>query len=135
GMCRCREGMAKLPGKTALVVERSGSMDAPLSSKSEMTRWEAAVALAMLLREVCEHVDVTVFSDSAATVPPRRGFGLRDAMAQSMRPGSTNTSTAIFHAAKLGYDRIVVITDEQSHQQIGNPLIATKGYFINVAPY
>ena len=38
-------------------------------------------------------------------------------------------------AASKGYDRIMVLTDEQSATSVGNPLIGTKGYMLNVAAY
>ena len=38
-------------------------------------------------------------------------------------------------AASKGYDRIIVLTDEQSATNVGNPLIGTKGYMLNVAAY
>ena len=47
-------GREKLPGKTVLLVDVSGSMVAPLSRRSEMLRTDAAYGLAVLLRETCE---------------------------------------------------------------------------------
>ena len=75
------------------------------------------------------------FTGEAVNVPPRRGFALRDAIHQCQYFGSTNTDTALCHANGLGYDRIIVITDEQSHQRIRGPLSNTRAYFINVATY
>jgi len=135
GMFKCLESHEKLTGKTVLVVDVSGSMDAQISGKSELTRMDAACALAMLLREVCEDVRVIAFSDSAKIVPQRRGFALRDAIVRSMPHGSTRTETALQAAAQEGYDRCIVITDEQSHQTISGPVKDTKGYFINVASF
>jgi 60 kDa SS-A/Ro ribonucleoprotein len=134
-MLKCLEGHDKLAGKTVLVVDVSGSMDSQISRKSELKRNDAACALAMLLREICEDVRIIAFSNSAKLVPARRGFALRDAILHSMPHGSTNTETALQLAAHEGYDRIVVFTDEQSHQNIGGPVKDTKGYFINVASY
>lgn len=133
-MFRCLSGFDKLGGKTALVVDGSGSMfGAPVSHKSEIDRFEAAAALAILLREICENCSVTVFSNNAFIVPSRRGFALRDAIRQKAEGGGTNTQNGIMIAAQSGYDRIIVVTDEQSHQTVSNPLIGTRGYFVNVA--
>ena len=49
-MFKCLSGHVKLPGKTVLLVDVSGSMDAAVSRKSDLQRVDAAVALAMLLR-------------------------------------------------------------------------------------
>ena len=47
--------------------------------------------------------------------------------------GGTNTETAKLLADREGYDRIIIITDEQSHQDISAP--KARGYVVNVAPY
>src|SRR5690606_32214485 len=52
-----------LPGKTIVLVDVSGSMNAPLSGKSDMTRMDAAAALASLI-----HGDLRVFTFSNALV-------------------------------------------------------------------
>lgn len=134
-MLRCLEGKEKLPGKTALVADGSGSMfGAPISTKSEIDRFEAAAALAILARELCEQIVVVVFSNSATLIPPRRGFALRDALNAKAERGGTNTQNGIMRAAQEGYDRLIVLTDEQSHQAVSNPLIGTRAYIVNVAP-
>ena len=130
-MFKCLASMEKLPGKTAIVVDNSGSMvGASVSARSEIDRSDAACALAILVREICEDCVVIAFSDRPTLIPARRGFALRDAIKKSPS-GSTMTESAIQMAKNEGYDRIIVITDEQSHQVIGGP--DKKGYFINVA--
>lgn len=134
-MLKCLEGFEKLPGKTVLVIDGSGSMDATVSDKSNINRLDAAAALGILIREVCEQSVVIVFSENAYIVPARHGFALRDVIHKKAEHSGTNTRTALDLAEKQGYDRIIVVTDEQSHQDVGNPLPGTKGYFINVASY
>lgn len=132
-MLRCLEGHEKLPGKTAIVVDNSGSMyGARVSARSDMSRQDAASALAILLREVCEDCVVIGFGNSAAVIPARRGFALADAI-QKGPGGGTDTGKAVWLALREGYDRIIVITDEQSHTVIPAP--QGVGYFINVATY
>lgn len=134
-MFKCLSGADKLPGKTALVVDNSGSMISPkVSAKSELTRSDAACALAILLREICEDIVVIGFGTESAIIPARRGFALRDAIKRGPG-GGTNTDTALALAEREGYNRIIVITDEQSHQSIRAPKSGTNGYFINVATY
>jgi 60 kDa SS-A/Ro ribonucleoprotein len=129
-MLRALSGTAKLAGRTVLLVDVSGSMVAPLSRKSEMLRTDAAYGLAVLLREICEKVSVYTFSEDAVFVPARRGFALRDAMETSQPHGGTNLGRALA-TIREPYDRIVVITDEQSHDRVPAP--HGKGYVINVA--
>jgi 60 kDa SS-A/Ro ribonucleoprotein len=131
-MLKCCAEKEKLSGKTVLVIDGSGSMfGTPISAKSEIDRFEAAAALAILVREICENVVVIVFSNDSFIVPSRRGFALRNAIYHKAQRGSTNTQFALEMANKEGYDRVVIITDEQSHQSITAPM--GKGYVINVA--
>ena len=99
-----------------------------------MLRTDAAYGLAVLLRDVAEKVSVFTFSDSVKRIPSRRGFALRDAMAASLPHGGTRLGAALEAIwSELGekYDRIVVVTDEQSHDRVPAP--KRKGYIINVA--
>lgn len=134
-MLSCVGSTEKLLGHTALLVDVSGSMDTAISSKSDMKRMDAACGVAVLLREVCERVTVASFSHRAVQVPPRRGFALRDALVGSQPHGGTDTGLAVRTVnATLGVDRIIVITDEQSHTAIPAP-VAPRGYVVNVAAY
>jgi hypothetical protein len=140
-MARCVEKMPKLQGKIALLIDVSGSMDERLSSKSDMTRLDAACAVAILIRELTIEVPFTwTFSSGFVAVPPRKGFALRDAIVNSQRHASTELAKAIAHLNKIVigagagmYDTLIVITDEQSSDGIGSVLPGTKGYIINVA--
>src|SRR5580693_3305279 len=133
-MMKCVAGHEKLAGKTVVLVDVSGSMTAPLSRRSEMQRSDAAYGLAVLLREIGEKVAVFSFSDSLVEVPARRGFALRDAIANSQRHNSTQLGKAVGELnLNHGYDRLIVITDEQAHDTV--PVPKGKGYVINVASY
>jgi 60 kDa SS-A/Ro ribonucleoprotein len=129
-MYKAIAGRAKLAGRTVLLVDTSGSMDAPLARRSEMLRVDAACGLAVLLREVCEAVEVYSFSDRLVRVPSRRGFALRDAIVSSQPHSGTELGRAL-SSLRTAYDRILVITDEQSHDRVPAP--NARGYVINVA--
>jgi 60 kDa SS-A/Ro ribonucleoprotein len=131
---RDRDGRsARLAGHTVLLVDVSGSMESILSQRSEMRRADAAYGLAILLREIAEQVTIYTFSGEAVRVPPRRGMALRDALDKSQAHAATYLGAALQHVEKEcpRYDRIVVITDEQSHDSVGAP--NGRGYAINVA--
>jgi Mg-chelatase subunit ChlD len=133
-MFRSLEGRAaRLVGHTVLLVDVSGSMEVSLSQRSEMRRTDAACGLAILLREIAEKVTIYTFSNEARLVPSRRGMALRDALDQSQAHGGTYLGAALQKAecANRGYDRLIVITDEQSHDRVAEP--AGRGYMINVA--
>ncbi len=121
---------AKLPGRTVLLVDVSGSMTYALSRRSEMLRTDAAYGLAILLREICEKAAVYSFSNDLVEVPPRRGFALRDAVDASQSHNATYLGRALEKIPEK-YDRIIVITDEQAHDRVPGP--RGRGYMINVA--
>lgn len=136
-MFRAMKDMPKLPGKTVLMVDVSGSMfGTKISSKSDLDRFDAAAALAILCRELCEEVEIYSFSYSAVRVAPRRGFALVEAIRNSQRHGGT----AFGHSLKVvnnnsSYDRIISFTDEQSADRPTAPKGNAKGYIVNVAAY
>ena len=94
---------------------------------------DAAIGLAVLAREICEAVSIASFSTYVREVPAYRGLGLADAIKKSQPHSSTNLNDAVQWANKVGYDRLIVITDEQSQQAVGGP--KGRGYVINVASY
>lgn len=125
----------KIPGKTVLLIDVSGSMfGTRISSKSDLDRFDAAAALAMLCREVCEEVEIYSFSNNAVRVAPRRGFALREAISNSQNHGGTALGNSMKTVdSNSQYDRCIVFTDEQSYDRPGAP--RNKGYIINVASY
>ena len=160
-MLRCVSDQPKLPGKTVLLVDVSGSMEQPLSAKSDMKRIDAANGLAVLLREICEEVAIYSFSMKLCVIPPRRGFALRDAILNSQEHSGTPLGLAVkciyadtnmradacsvltlsgdhtvlpasYQGQALRPDRLIVITDEQSADKVPDPFHG-KGYMINVA--
>jgi 60 kDa SS-A/Ro ribonucleoprotein len=131
-MLKSLKGLVRLPGRTRLLIDVSGSMDHPLSAQSEMTRMEAACGLAILAREVCDEVEVFTFSNDVVKVPPRRGFALRDAIVGSQPHGGTYLGKAVTEIDRKG-DRLIVFTDEQSHDPVPNP--RARGTMVNVASY
>ncbi len=131
-MMKALEGKPKLSDRTVLLVDVSGSMDEALSAKSDMKRTDAAFGLGILLRELCSDVEIFTFSNAVAQIPPRRGFALRDAMNGSQPHQGTYLAGALNALqARVQYDRIIVITDEQTHDGIAPP--KGKGYVLNVA--
>lgn len=144
----------KLKGRTVLVVDVSGSMGQNISAKSDIDRLDAACALAILAREICEEVVIyaTAGSDYNRThateqVAPRRGFALRDAIKANRLGGG-----GIFLLQCMDYiaakeknnkvDRVLVFTDEQDTGGRGfephkaQRLAPTgRNYILNVGSY
>ena len=118
----------KLEGKTAILVDVSGSM------YFNKDRTKYANALAMIGREMCENVDIYTFSNDNVLVPNRRGFALIDAIDKSQEHRGTYLWKSVSIASDKDYNRIIVITDEQSYD---SPVQAKNNncYIVNVSTY
>ncbi len=124
--------MPKLPGRTGLVIDTSGSMKKKLSVKVETTRLDAAGGLAILLAEVCPTLEVATFTYDAKIVPARQGFAMRDAIGRAN--GGTRIGQSLVTLSKVwkNLDRLIVITDEQSEDRPPAAWVKNS-YIINVS--
>lgn len=143
----------KLSGKTVLIIDVSGSMYGAgnISKRSDITRLEAAGAIAAIARESCEEVSIyaTAGDDGTrvhrtALVPARHGMALVEKFTSR---GFVNElgGGGIFLKQVLDYvyakektaDRIIVFTDEHDCDLKCNPATANafgkKNYLINVS--
>lgn len=137
-MMECVATLPKMEGRTILLIDVSGSMQDSLSSKSDMTRMDAACGVAILAREILQEVDIWTFSTSCRLVPQRHGFALRDAIDLSQSHGGTYLGEAIAKLRReyqeLEIERVIIVTDEQSHDEVTEK-IGKRGYIVNVGSY
>jgi hypothetical protein len=138
-MLRGMEGFPQLDGKTCVVVDVSGSMDWELAGRSKMNRMDAACGLAIMLSEMSHRCRVFTFSNSDVEVPQVRGFGLMDAIINSQHHGGTYLGKSLQNIDRKidgkGFNRMIVITDEQAHDRILPMKNVPDKYLLNVAPY
>lgn len=121
--------MKPLDGKTVVLVDVSGSMDAKLSGKSDLTRMDAAATLAAVLPG---DPHVYTFSDRLVDVGHPRGIAGVETIVRSQPHGGTALGGAVQAMNRLPMDRLIVITDEQSRSHVPEP-VASRAYMINVA--
>lgn len=157
-MLRCLEGVEKFDGHTYLVIDVSGSMGSTLSAESEMRRIDTAIALAMLIKEVCEKSTIYLTAGNDGTRihktqridNPQRGFALGGQIAQlapQLGGGGIFLTQAMDHIVKAeglkpelqqNPRRVIVITDEQDCDQKLSPDKANAfgvfNYILNIAP-
>jgi len=125
-MLDCTAQWDKLPGKTVLIVDVSGSMGTKLSSKAEFSRMDAAAAMAVLTAEICESVSIyaTAGSDwkrehQTAKVRPYHGFALSKEIldhARALGGGGIFTRQCLEYVREQEQetpDRIIVFSDSQ----------------------
>lgn len=138
-MIQACEGKQKIKGNTIVLVDVSGSMNYPISGKSDTSRMDAASGLSILLREVCEKVEFYSFSCQIIPIPNRQGMALRDAIIKSQPHSSTFLGAALQYVSNkrnksIVVDRIVVITDEQAND-VPPKMNIEKCYVLNVGCY
>lgn len=124
------KNLPKLRGKTILLVDISGSMRWSTAGKSNLTLLDAAAAMAALVAGVSERFEIYAFENNLHTVPSRQGLALVDAI-KRLPSGGTFLGGAVNEMNKLDCDRLIVVTDEQSHDRVPDP--KGKGYMVNVA--
>lgn len=125
-------GLPRLRGPTAVLIDHSGSMEQKVSAKSEVSRFDAAAALAIIVREICDDVAVFTFSNDCFEIAARRGFALRDAIKARVIPQWTLLGKAVkfVYGCFPQCERLIVITDEQSADRPEAP--HGRGYIVNV---
>lgn len=141
-----------LKGRTLILVDTSTSMEAGMSDKSGLQRWDAAALFGAALASRCTNVDLVSFSSAqmyyhdpvggkTKQFPLRKGESLLASVKRWQDEGyflrgGTNTGAALQqHFA--GHDRVVILTDEQATGQDVGQLIpqSTPLYTVNLAGY
>ncbi|MFH0520555.1 TROVE domain-containing protein [Streptomyces sp. M41] len=102
-----------LPGRTLVLVDRSGSMFwSRLSDRSELNRADAAAIFGAALALRAKKADLVQFGTDSRTVSFRRGESVLKVLERFADLGGTNTTEAVRRHYR-GHDRVLIVTDEQ----------------------
>jgi len=142
---------ARLPGRTVIVGDISGSMTNKLSGKSDLTRYHATALLMGCLVEMCEDpvVYATAGNDSRRVhatkkVSATSGFRMLDTLKEAnfeLGMGGIFLNQCMNYVLEQEgkVDRVIVITDEQDTDSRSSPLnapmVGAVNYLINVASH
>lgn len=109
----------RLPGRSLILCDMSGSMEGPLSDKSVMTRVEAAALFAVAQAYRCGAGNVDLFGYATGSFRHSLAMGgsvLKQTNRLMARVGEvghgTHTGRAV-HSRYDGQDRVIIFTDEQ----------------------
>ncbi|MFJ7204183.1 TROVE domain-containing protein [Streptomyces sp. NPDC098789] len=103
-----------LPGRTLVMVDRSGSMYYDtVSERSRLTRADAAAVFGTALAMRAEQADLVEFGWSSALVPFRAGEPVLEVLERFHNLGGTETTKAV-RTHYQGHDRVLIVTDEQA---------------------
>lgn len=102
-----------LPGRTLILVDRSGSMFwSRLSDRSELNRADAAAIFGTALALRARKADLVEFGSTSAAVPFRAGESVLKILGRFGDLGGTDTTGAV-RAHYRRHDRVLIVTDEQ----------------------
>ncbi|MFC9623480.1 TROVE domain-containing protein [Streptomyces sp. NPDC056930] len=102
-----------LPGRTLILVDRSGSMWSPLSDRSQLNRADAAAIFGTALALRAADADLVQFGTNSAPVTYRRGESVLKVLERFGDLGGTNTAEAVRRHYRT-HDRVLIVTDEQA---------------------
>lgn len=109
----------ELPGRTLILVDRSGSMFFNTSHATGLTYADVAAVFGGALALRAEKADLVEFGTLSRNMGFRKGGALLPLIARFTNLGGTETAKAVKRWFS-GHDRIVIVTDEQSAG--GDPL-------------
>jgi hypothetical protein len=105
-----------LPGRTLILVDRSGSMFDGISARSGLNRADTAALFGAALAVRSEHADLVEFGTSSQPVQFRGADSVLKVIGRFTSMGGTNTADAVRRHLRIGFhSRVVIITDEQAH--------------------
>ncbi|MDH6129001.1 TROVE domain-containing protein [Kitasatospora sp. GP82] len=128
-----------LPGRTLILVDRSGSMFDRPSAQSQLNRADSAAIFGTALKVRAEQADLVEFGSGSQVVEVGRGESVLKVLERFHNLGGTDTMGAVARHHH-GHDRVVVITDEQAYGSWrGDPLAPVPAhvpvYTWNLAGY
>ena len=119
----------RLPGRTAILVDTSGSMGWALSGRSKVTCQDTAAVLAALLARISDEAWVCRFDTTASTLPLGGVSVLADIQRVPASGGGTNMAAGFACLARSGFDadRVIVLSDNEVNANIHGRLNRNAG--------
>ncbi|MFD4660020.1 TROVE domain-containing protein [Kitasatospora sp. NPDC058444] len=130
----------ELPGRTLVLVDRSGSMFDRSGGPTELNRADSAAIFGTALKVRAAEADLVEFGSTSRVVEVGRGEAVLRVLERFSNLGGTNTADAV-RTHYRGHDRVVIVTDEQTGpgRWGGDPLAAVPAqvpvYTWNLAGY
>ncbi|MER7845456.1 TROVE domain-containing protein [Kitasatospora sp. NPDC096077] len=131
----------ELPGRTLILVDRSGSMFDRPGAQTQLNRADSAAIFGTALKVRAAEADLVEFGSGSQVVEVGRGESVLRVLERFSDLGGTNTAQAV-RTHYRGHDRVVIITDEQpgfGYRNDGDALAAVPAhipvYTWNLAGY
>ncbi len=108
------DNLPKIPGKTVIAIDTSGSMSSKISENSDIRCCEIAMLLGMIANQICEDAIVYTFDDVVRQLNVSHRDGLLSATTRyAAHGGGTNMNLPfeVMIRDRLKADRIIVLSD------------------------
>ncbi|MFJ3216848.1 TROVE domain-containing protein [Kitasatospora sp. NPDC086801] len=102
-----------LPGRTLILVDRSGSMFDRPSAQTQLNRADSAAIFGTALKVRAADADLVEFGTTSRVLKVERGEAVLRVLERFSSLGGTDTADAV-RAHYRGHDRVVIVTDEQT---------------------
>jgi len=121
------ENIPRIPGKTAIVVDVSGSMGSPPSARSKMSCAEIGLLTGVIASQICEEsVFLTFDTKVYRPVVSTRGGILSQVLGIPVNGGGTNMELPFrwLTQEKVRVDRVIVLSDNEVNRGSGKTVQA-----------
>lgn len=127
------ENLPKIPGKTIIAIDVSGSMGQTTSSKSDIRCCDISTMLGLIAHRICEKSVVFTFDDKLklVNVPDVKGSLLAATAQNSTHGGGTNMFLPFQYILdhKTDADRIIVLSDNECNYWISAAQNSIYSYY------
>lgn len=110
------ENLSKIPGKTIIAIDVSGSMSSYISSKSDIRCCDISTMLGLIADKICEKSRVFTFDNYLKEIyPPKQGGLITNVVRHSTCGGGTCMQLPFDYILKndIDCDRVIVISDNE----------------------
>lgn len=113
------ENLPKIPGRTVIAIDVSGSMSHPISSKSDVRCCDISALLGVIASRICESSRVYTFDDSIQElIVPRRNGIISMAAEVSHAGGGTDMALPFRKLMEdhIDCDRLIILSDNECNR-------------------
>lgn len=116
------DNLPKLPGKTVIAIDTSGSMSCPVSQKSEATCGQVGMMLGLIANRICDDSLTYTFDIELNQMPVSHRSGILYTALNSHQPGcGTNMNLPLKKMIRdrIKADRLIIVSDNECNRGRG----------------
>ena len=107
--------LPKLPGKTVIAIDISGSMSDPVSEKSDVRCYEIAMLLGLIANRICDDAIVYTFNNKVYNITVPKRISILNEVSKARCTGGTYMELpfAAMIDQRVKADRIIILSDNE----------------------